>query len=448
MASLSVMAPTLNPLHELQQAFCLFKLAGAIWVVERDEIVAVRKGTNAGEISMYRPGDGKLLMQRHLETLSVSSDPKRVVSEFMLSPHTTIYDAVAFSPLPTPSGTLNYWVGSPVAPQMGDWDGLKAFMLWVICDGDIGLYRYLVLFLSHMLQKPEEKPGIMIVLLGGQGTGKGTFFELLRAIWSQTTLQVPAVDHVIGQYNAAIERNYVVCMDEALFAGDKKATERLKSFVTERSVTIEQKFQPRRTIGSFHRFFASSNNAHFAQVDADDRRFVVLQVSDKLKGNFPYWDEVHKAISNPAIISAMVHDLGGCNLSSFNVRVRPKTKAHTDQKIRSLNGFDRYWHEVLQSGGFGPSVYPEPSGEWSAPCFVSTAGLMSGWKDCEKGQRQFGARQERDMHKAIKRLCPSASGGRHKPKYGEQQRGYFLPTLTLARAEFACALGGEVAWDD
>jgi len=442
------MATPLIPLQELQHAFCLFKLAGAIWVVERNEIKAVRNGSGAKEISMYRPGDGKLLMQRHLETLSVPSDPRKEVSNFMLSPHTNVYDAVAFSPLPTPPGTLNYWVGSPVAPQKGDWESLKAFMLWVICDGDIGLYRYLVLFLSHMLQKPEDKPGIMIVLLGGQGTGKGTFFELLRAIWSQTTLQVPSVDHIIGQYNAAIERNYVLCMDEALFSGDKKATERLKSFVTERTVTIEQKFQPRRTIGSVHRFFASSNNAHFAQVDADDRRFMILRVSEALKGNFAHWDQVHKAIADPAIVSAMVHDLGSYNLASFNVRARPKTKAHTDQKIRSLSGFDRYWHEVLQSGGFGSGVYPEPSGEWSAPCFVSTAGLMSGWKDCEKGQRQFGARQERDMHGAMKRLCPSASGGRHKPKYGDQQRGYFLPSLPVARVEFARAMGGEVVWDD
>lgn len=109
---------------ELQQAFCLFKLAGAIWVVEHDDIVSVRNGTGVDEVSMYRQGDGKLLMQRHLETLPVPSDTKKVVSEFMRSPHTKVYDAVAFSPLPTPSGTLNYWVGSPVAPKKGDWDSL------------------------------------------------------------------------------------------------------------------------------------------------------------------------------------------------------------------------------------------------------------------------------------------------------------------------------------
>ncbi len=447
MASLAITPAPINPLQALQKRFCLFQLAGSVWLADRDQISAVSSGTRKGEVPMYRQSDGKLLLERHLEAMPVSSDVKSVVRSFMVSPNTAVYDAVAFSPLPTPSGTLNYWSGSPVSPAEGDWTSIKSFLLWVVCDGDIGLYRYLVMFLAHMLQKPEEKPGIMTVLLGGQGTGKGTFFELLRAIWPHTMLQVSDVNHVIGQFNAAIERNYVICMDEALFAGDRKAMDRLKSSVTERTVTIEQKHQPRRTIDSFHRFFAASNHAHFAQVEADDRRFVFLKVSEERKGNHTYWAEIHSAIADPAVISAMVHDLSGYSLNGFNVRDRPKSEVHADQKLRSLSGFDRYWYEVLQSGSFGSDVYPDPIGEWGAPCFVSTAGLVAGWKEYERGQRQFGARQERDIHSALGRICPTAQKGR-KQCSGGQSRGYFLPSLSTARAEFAQAVGIDVDWED
>ena len=52
---------------------------------------------------------------------------------------------------------------------------------------------------------------------------------------------VSDIEHVIGGFNASLERNYAVCMDEALFRGQKKAMERLKSFVTEPTITIEHK---------------------------------------------------------------------------------------------------------------------------------------------------------------------------------------------------------------
>lgn len=446
MASAAKIRGAIDPLKELQKTFCLFKLEGTIWIADQRDISSVH--SRAGEFFVSSRADGKLLMQRFLETLPVASDAAKVVHEFMISPNTIVYDAVAFSPLPVPQGTLNYWVGSPIEPARGDWGALKGFLLWVICGGDIALYRYLFLFLAHMLQKPEEKPGIMIVLLGGQGTGKGTFFELLRAIWPKTTLQVSDVSNVIGHFNAAIERNYVVCMDEAIFAGDKRATDRLKSFVTERVVTIEQKYQPRRTISSFHRFFSSSNHTHFAQVDADDRRFFFLRVADARKGDHAYWQKVHQDIADASKIAAMVHDLRNFGLNGFNVRERPKTRALMDQKLRSLSGFERYWYDVLHSGAFGPGVHPVPLGEWSGPCFVSTTGLMTGWKEFEKGQRLFGPRQERDAHKALERLCPSANGVRRKLMHSSQVRGFSLPSLPAARAEFANAIGGDVEWHD
>lgn len=447
MASLAVVVQPLTPLQELQQAFCLFKLAGAVWVVDRCQIAALQNGSASGEISMYRQADGKLLMQRHLESLPVPSDPRRVVGDFMLSPHTTVYDAVAFSPLPTPAGTLNYWIGSPVQPRSGDWSDIKTYLLDVVCNSDRPLFDYLIRFLAHMLKSPEVKPGIMPVFLGGQGTGKGSFARLLQAIWSQTTLQVSEVGHVIGNFNAAIERKYAVFMDEALFSGDRKALDRLKSLVTEPTVTIEQKYQPRRTIKSYHRFFAASNQQHFAQIEADDRRFVFFQVSEKRKGDHSYWDTVHKAIDDPAVVAAMVHDLLGLDLSTFNVRSRPQTQSHMDQKLRSLGGFDRYWFEVLQTGGFHPGSPGSPINPWQGKRFVSTDTLLQGWKEYEKGIRYRAARLERDVHQALKRLCPPATPDR-QVEHGVQKRGKQLPILPDARAEFAKAMGGTVEWAD
>lgn len=447
MARITPITAASNPLQELQRAFCLLKLSGDVVIAEQQQIDAVRSGLDREGVQMFRMTPGKLLLRRHLEALPLPSNVGQTIADFLVSPSTTVYDRIAFSPLPTPPTTLNLWSGPTACPKPGRWDTIKSFLLEVIADGDIGLYRYLILFLSHMLQRPEDKPGVVIAMLGGQGTGKGSALRIVERIWSSSTLLVSDVDHVIGRFNAALEGNYAICMDEAMFAGDKRAMDRLKSLVTEPTITIEQKQQPRRSIESFHRFFTTTNHAHFAHVEADDRRFVFFHVSDRRQEDAGYWKQVHQAINDPAVISAMVYDLERYDLTNFDVRQRPRNEAHMDQKLRSLTGFDRYWYEVLQSGDFGNGAFPDPSGDWSGPCFVSTKGLLSGCKDHERGQRLFQPRQERDVHEAVRRLCPSASAGR-TTKTGKQERGQSLPPLATARLEFAAALGGTVKWDD
>lgn len=447
MANTHSIATASSPLQELQKAFCLLKLSGDVVIGEHKQIEAVRSGLDREGVQMFRMTPGKLLLRRHLEALPLSSDAGKAIADFLVSPTTTVYERIAFCPLPTSPTTLNLWSGPTAIPRLGNWDIIKSFLLEVIADGDISLYRYLTLSLAHMIQKPQDKPGVVMAMLGGQGTGKGSALRVVERIWSSSTLLVSDVDHVIGRFNAALEGNYVICMDEAMFAGDKRAMDRLKSLVTEPTITIEQKQQPRRSIESYHRFFTTTNHAHFAHIEPDDRRFVFFHVSDNRQGDAAYWGQVHQAINDPAVISAMVYDLERYDLTTFDVRQRPKNRAHMDQKLRSLTGFDRYWYEVLQSGEFGSGAFPDPMGVWSGPCFVSTKGLLSGWKDYEKGQRLFQPRQERDVHQAVRRLCPSASMGR-TAKTGKQERGQNLPPLATARLEFAAALGGTVQWDD
>jgi hypothetical protein len=434
-------SPAIVPLAELQKVFCFLKLSGEVRIVDKQEIAEIHRGTRSGAVSMYKLPDAKLLMGRYLETLPVRSDPKWVISDFMVSSNTTVYDAVAFSPLQTPATTLNFWVDPPVIPKAGDWSAIEEFLRNVICDGNEVLFAYLIRFLAHMLQQPEQKPGIMIVLLGGQGIGKGTLFIIIAAIWQHTTLQVSDVEHVTGNFNAAIETRFVICMDEAMFQGDKKAMDRIKSMITEPTVTTEQKHQPRRTIESFHRFFAASNHKHFATVDPDDRRFTFFRVSEVKKDDFDYWTRLRAEIYDPSVIAAMVHDLLALNLTTFNVRDRPKTTEHMNQKLRSLTGFDRYWFEVLQAGG------SEPLQPWNGPHFVSTSALQQGWEDSMARLRRFASSQQSDVHEALARLCPSAT--RDRVQVNElQKRGYNLPSLPDARADFAAAMGGEVHWDD
>ncbi len=443
-----------SPLLALQQQFAIIDLSGEIRVVDREQIHRFHSGMELGDPAFYKRADAELLMKRVIEALPYQCKPRQVLDEFWTSPATIAYRATAFTPELTPTSTLNFWAGPSPHAKAGNWVLLRDFLLNVICAGDTSSFDYLIRFMAHMIQRPEEKPGVMITLLGGQGTGKGVYFSLLRAIWPRTTLQASNIEQITGRFNACLERNFIICMDEALFAGDRRAMDSLKSIITESMLQIEQKFQPTRTIRSVHRLFASSNHSHFGNIERDDRRFVFLRVSDAKQQDTTYFGGIVAAINDPRTIGALLYYLQRKNLTAFDVRKKPETTEHLSQKLKSLQGFDRFWYEVLETGylnGTGKDFALQDD-EWSAAVFVPTSVLVDRYKEFHKTAQRHQTVQAAEVAAAIQKLCPSAQPDRQiwKPPgitAGSQKRGLKLPDLAIARTEFERVMGGKVPWE-
>ena len=445
MAKATVQA-SMSPLQHLQDRFAIMDLGGEIRLLDRHQVTGILSGNIKGDVSFYKKPDGNLMMKRVLESLPLPCKADAVVGDFWVSPQSTMYSSTAFSPLPTSPSTLNFWVGHVPNPAPGNWRILRDYLRDVVSDGNRYVYEYLVKYMAHMVQRPEEKPGVMIVLLGGQGTGKGVYFTLLRAIWPRTTLQVSKIDQVVGRFTSALERSYIICMDEALFAGDRQAIDSLKSTVTESYLHIEQKYQPSRTIESNHRLFAASNHDHFAHVEQDDRRFVFLRVSDIYRQDTRYFAGIASAIGNPDTIKALLYYLHRKDLSDFNVRAKPRTSEQQAQKLKSLQGFERYWYEVLTTGNkSGKSGW---SHDWSSRVFMPTGELLEAYRNHQKNAEKYQTVQESQILQRIKTICPSAvTGVRDKDRYENVRRGIRVPSLEVARKEFADYLGEALTWE-
>ena len=435
----------IDPLIELQKQFCFFFLDNQNRVGLLNEIKMMKTGLRIDGINMYKIEDGKLHMRRFLENLPVQTIPKISIEEFMVSPKTKVFNQIAFSPLKTPKQTLNYWIKPNIKPTKGSSLLIYNFLENVICNGNDILFTYLLDYLAHMIQKPEEKPGVMIVMLGGQGTGKGTFFTLLRKIWPRTTLQVSDIDHIVGNFNASLERNFIVCMDEALFSGQKKSMDRMKAFVTEEYITIEQKYQPKRNLHSIHRFFAASNHEYFGNVELDDRRLVFLNLSNEFQENHKYYERLHNSIDDPKQIEALYYDLYYRDISQFNVRAKPKSEELLHQKLKSLNGFDRYWYEVLTLGYLDVGRTEGRFYPWNESKFVASTLLSSSYQDYQKGKRQYSTIQFIEISNGIKKWCPNAKPIR-KNINSISKRGYQFPCLDDARVSFENKIGESIAW--
>jgi hypothetical protein len=423
------------PLAAMQEQFGMINMGGKLCVFDRISLTTVTNKGAAQRLMLSSLADGALLIRRALAADFSLIDPKPILGAFWDSPQTVCYAGVDFNPDGTSASYLNLWVGPTIIPRAGKWTLIKVFLLEVICSGVDGHYQYLLGFIAHALQYPGVKPGVMIALLGGQGIGKGTFARILQKIWSATFLQVHNVDAVTGAFNAALERAFMVFLDEALFHGNRSASDALKSLVTEPVLQINEKHQPSRQIQSFHRFIVATNASHLKHTDRDDRRDLALRVSEVHKNDHQYWQALYQEIDNGGV-EALVSDLLAMNLSGFNVRVKPETAELLEQKLQSLEPIQRWWHECLVMGTLN-----EEDG-W--PDFIATVDAL--YAVCEmNGGKMFRKPSALDVVHALKKLCPSATAGQKKDGLS-RRRGLELPPLEQARAEFDQYIGGKVQW--
>jgi hypothetical protein len=221
--------------------------------------------------------------------------------------------------------------------------------------------------------------------------------------------------------------------------------------ISEPTIRVEQKYQPSRTIDSFHRFFAASNSDHFANIPVDDRRFVFIRVSDRRQQDLAYFDTLHKAINTPSIISAFVYDLFALDLTNFNVRQRPITNEHLNQRLQSLDGFERFWLEVLETGKFRTKplgIYSSSENDWEDSIFISTQTIMDCYSYYDKNANRYGPVQTQKIAKTLQKICPSSKPDRIKNTSGKFERGYQLPLISIARTEFESAIKTKINWND
>lgn len=429
----------LDALSTTQQKFALISLGGKVGIVDKQRLNSSNSDGSATQLVVMNKPDGGLLVSRFLASKFNQVDPQKMLTTFFRDKNTTLYDGVEFNPENTTPNVLNLWVGETVKPVKGKWHLVYTLLHEILCGGRESEYQYLIKYIAHALQRPWEKPGVMIILLGGQGIGKGTLAKILQRIWSATFLQVNRIKHVVGDFNGALERAFIVFLDEALFVGDRNSSDALKSLVTEQTISINEKHQPTRQITSYHRFFSATNSDWFKSTERDDRRDFVLRVSEHRKGDYAFWNALNSEIENGGV-EAFAHDLLATDLTGFNIRAKPNTRELTEQKLQSLEKYPRWWFSVLSRG-----YIHENGGDW--PEFISTATLLSAYQENDKNLRSYKSIIERDIAGLMIKMCPSAAKGRSKEGL-HRRHGFMLPSVYEARNDFEKYIGDEVTWDE
>ena len=250
------------------------------------------------------------------------------------------------------SDQFNLWQGFGVEPTAGDWSLLRDHTRDVICQGNIEVFEYLMNWMARAVQEPSKQGETAVVMQSGEGTGKGVLARAMVTIFGQHGMQLTQAKHVTSNFNAHMRDLCFLFGDEAFFAADRSHAGVLKALITEPTLTIEGKFQNAVTVPNMLHIMLASNDKWVVPAGKDDRRYLVLEVSEAQKNNPEYFKPLYAQLDDGGY-AAMLHELLARDIKAFNVRRVPSTKAHIEQKRMSLRGVDRWLDECLQNRRIG-----------------------------------------------------------------------------------------------
>ncbi len=332
-------------------------------------------------------------------------------------------------------GKLNSYFGLNTSPTPYEYTDIGAYLLHIeliICNGDKDCYEYLINWLAHMVQKPEEKPEVAVVLKAGQGTGKGTFVDPIGNIIGAHFVHLTEQSQVVGRFNSLLENKVLIFADE-FFAGSKKHTDQLKGMITEKTAKIERKGVDSIMVPSFSRLIMASNHENIVSIEKDERRYLYLEVSEERKQDHDYFEALRRVIDDPKFTGQLLQFLLERDISEFNPRRVPQTKALGEQKLDNLDPLEKWLYTILSNGSINGQ-------EWLArEQSNKLVEHAENWLDAKRLE-VWG-----DLNRKLGRLLKSVGCNRVKVRQGNKTVWYQeFPTLNETRANFSKYLNTEI----
>jgi hypothetical protein len=368
------------------------------------------------------------------------------------------YERVVFEPgRDAGPGCYNLWRDFAVGPDPTKSCGLfLAHIRDNVCSGNEQHYAWVLGFLAHTVQRPWEKAGVALVLRGDEGTGKGFLANHVGALFPHHYVVISHAEHITGRFNAHHQQALLMFVDEAFWAGDKKAEGVLKHLVTDETVTTELKHLDPITTRNVSRFIIASNEDWVVPAGLKARRWAVLDVADTRKEDRAYFAAIEEEWEGGGK-AALLHLLLNFDLSSVDLYRVPKTSGLLHQKIESMQPHERWWLECLFEGGI--SIETDDVWEkWrvdstltsydAAVAEIEKKKLHGSYRHwCSKHNVRARLMDVRTLHRWLKPLLPGMTESR--PGSGKERTRFIgMPSLNAARHAFAERLGQSVEWEE
>jgi len=202
-----------------------------------------------------------------------------------------------------------------------------------LCGGNDEHAMYFHKYIAQIFQYPDSRPPIAIIFKGKQGTGKNMVLDAIgNMLDDKHYITSSRPTDFFGEYAEGYYRKLLVNLNEAEGKDTFEFEGKMKSFITEDTLTMNAKYMRPVVIKNHARTIITTNKANPIPIDTKsvDRRYVVFQTTDKyLTKSSKYWSGLYKQLRKPNCMSALYQFFMGLDVDNMNwIKGRPITDAY------------------------------------------------------------------------------------------------------------------------
>ena len=217
----------------------------------------------------------------------------------------------------------------------------------VIANNNDEVYKYILIWIASILQKPAFKTETALVILGSQGTGKGIFTNVICKLMARYANEnVTNIESVVGRFNAILENKKLLILNELQSIDVNKYlnSDALKSVITDKKININQKNEPERLCENVANFIMVSNNNVPIKIETTDRRYMVTKTSDTHKADYEYFDNLCDSFDETFYENLFTFFMK-LDIRNYNLRKIPNTEAKEIIKEASMTSYELFVRE-------------------------------------------------------------------------------------------------------
>lgn len=211
-------------------------------------------------------------------------------------------------------------------------------------------------FLAHVVQFPGTKIRWCPCIQSAQGAGKGTISEMIAVVIGSDNVMSIEPKHFKAGWNDWAEGKQFITLDEIFVTGESRAAsmDLLKTFVSDTTITINQKNKDARKVLNFANVIAYTNHNEALFLEEADRRYAPIRSPIQTKRDVErlnasgIFEEAREVINHHA--GALRHALLNYQISSsFNPNTAPRTKGREELVEASKNRLQLAIEDLIES---------------------------------------------------------------------------------------------------